>query len=149
MEEQARIILEDVRQLITQYCREVPGGRRAWPESVKVRVVKLFSLGMPLAEISRRSELSYHTILSWVPVEDRGRYRARQRKVAGPDGHFAPVAIRERQAIATVTVANHPKNIVPISARNVTVTVTLPDGIRIEGVTPEFLNDWLGRGGGS
>jgi transposase-like protein len=149
MEAQSRIIFEEIRQLISQYCREVPGGRRAWPESIKIRVVKLFALGVPLAEISKRSELSYHTILNWVPQEQRHRYRARQRKATGPNGHFTPVTIQESQAIATVTVAKGPKNLAPIKAENATVTVTLLNGIRIEGVTAEFLRSWIGQGGGT
>jgi hypothetical protein len=148
MEAQSKVIFDEIRQLITQYSREVPGGRRAWPESIKVRVVKLSALGVSLPEISKRSELSYYTIVNWVPQEQRRQYRARQRKITGPDGHFAPVAIRDGQAIATVTVTNDSKTIVPISAPNATVTVTLPDGVRIEGVTSEFLKAWLGRGGG-
>jgi hypothetical protein len=149
MEAQAKVIFEEIRQLMAQYCREVPGGRRAWPGSIKVRVVKLFGLGLPLAEISKRSELSYHTILNWVPQERRRQYRARQRKETGPNGHFAPVAIRESREIATVTVTKGTKVLPPIKAENVTVTVILPNGIRIEGVTPDFLRSWIGQGGGS
>jgi hypothetical protein len=151
MEKQATVVLEEIRQLITQYRREVPSGRRAWPESIKARVAKLCVLGMTPKKISDYTELSYYTILGWVPEEQRRRYRTRQPTPADePSPHFAPVAIRDKSAIATVTVAKSSSGLaLRPSASNVTVTVTLPDGIRIEGVTPEFLQCWLGRGGGA
>ena len=150
MEKQATVVLEEIRQLIIQYRREVPSGRRAWPESIKSRVAKLCVLGMTPKKISDHTELSYNTILGWVPEEQRRRYRTRQPTPAdAPSPHFAPVAIREKSAIATVTVAKSPSRLaLRPSGANGTVTVTLPDGIRIEGVTPEFLHCWLGRGGG-
>jgi len=151
MDKQALLVIEEIRQLITQYNREVPSGRRAWPESIKARVAKLCILGMTPKRISEHTELSYYTILGWVPEELRRRYRTRQQSSAseGSPGHFAPVAIREKSAIATVTVAKNSSGLAlqPLVA-NATVTVTLPDGIRIEGVTPEFLHRWLGRGSG-
>ena len=151
MEKQTALVIEEIRQLITQYRREVPSGRRAWPESIKARVAKLCVLGLTPKKISEHTELSYYTILGWVPEEQRRRYRTRQQppSPSAPSPYFAPVAIREQSAIATVTVAKNPSGLaLSPSAANATVTVTLPDGIRIEGVTPEFLHRWLGRGGG-
>lgn len=149
MEKQATPVLEEIRQLIEQYRREVPGGRRAWPESIKTRIGQLCVLGMSAKEISEQTELSYYTILGWVPESYRRRYRSRRPQAAGSDGHFAPVAIRGRPSVAMVTLAKGSNCPAPEVTSNATVTVTLPDGIRIEGVTPEFLRLWLGRGGGT
>jgi hypothetical protein len=153
----AQQTLEEIRQLITQYRNEVPGRRRAWPESIKIRVARLSEFGLTPKEISSHSQLSYYTVLGWVPAEHRRRYRSRRHQVDG-NGTFSPVQIRAERAIATVTVAKSSGRLgrsagPPFCGRApaiiATVTVTLPSGIRIDGVTPQFLQSWLGQGGGN
>jgi hypothetical protein len=41
-------ILEEIRQISTQYLKEVPSnGRVAWPESIRARILALARLGVP------------------------------------------------------------------------------------------------------
>jgi hypothetical protein len=145
MEKQTVRVLDEIRQLVTQYRQEVPGRRRAWPESIKARIAQLCVLGMSAKDIADHTELSYYTILGWVPETHRRRYRTRQVKTPLAEGHFSAVAIRD----ATVTVAKSSHCLTSPLTINATVTVTLPDGTRIEGVTAEFLKSWHGRVGGA
>jgi transposase-like protein len=144
-------IVSELNQLIIQYRREIPGGRRAWPQSIQSRVRNLFHQGMPIARIARAIGLSYHTVLNWVPKEDRQRDRSRRQASRASDGHFSEIEIRPERDIATVTVPV--RTFVGATSRaerkpdeTATVTVTLPGGIRVEGVTPEFLRAWFGQG---
>jgi hypothetical protein len=152
MENQTRQILEEVQQMISQYREEVPGARHTWPASIKTRILKLNGLGLTPKEISAASGLSYFTVVNWIPKEDRRRYRTGKQKTE-QEGQFAQVAIRTPPpAIATVTVAKRLKQLPAQTVsgsdlvKTATVTVTLPSGIRIDGVTPDFLSSWL-RGG--
>ncbi len=165
MNSKAEEILREIVQLIAQYRAEVPGGRRAWPLAIKSRVLAAVGLGVRAKEIASRTELPYYTILTWIPKTERRTYRPRQPKeshqlVTG--GHFSQLRVRPAaKAIATVTVAKtrksklQPPEHAGVSAparrthQSATVTVTLPSGIRIDGVTPEFLTSWLGQGTGA
>ena len=140
MKEEVAKLAEEIRQLTIQYREEVPGGRRAWPEAIKSRVSQLCGLGLTAKEISHLTHLSYFTILGWVSDDPQYRKWKRKSKVIA-DGHFVPVEVRaSRKLISTVTVPNQ-----EVYSQIATVTVTLPGGVRIEGVTAEFLRSWLGQ----
>ncbi len=55
----------EISEIAAQYQREVPSGRRAWPESIRSRVFALRKSGVRCAEISRRTGLPYYTVLQW------------------------------------------------------------------------------------
>ena len=113
----------EINQLLTQYRQEVPGRRRAWPESIKSRVVQLRSLGVKFAQISERTTIPYHTVLQW----------------RSKSTDFTPVKIvnrRQREIVPTVTVKDPKPDLG-------TVTVTTPSGIRVEGVGRELLLEIL------
>ncbi len=122
-------LLTEVSQIIAQYRQEVPGRRRAWPESIKNRVLELQRMGFERSDIAKGTGISYFTIFNW------GEAKAPR---------FEPVAIvPSRRALpkaATVTVTKCRRRHRP-SCRPAltTVTVTMPGGIRIEGVTVEVL----------
>jgi hypothetical protein len=147
-------VLNELQQLISQYRDEIPGGRRAWPRSIKSRARGLFNQGMSTARIAADCGLSYHTVLNWIPKDQRQRYRHRPKSVAS--AHFSEVEVLKERAPATVTVAaraqlpakSHKVSVELEPSRIATVTVTLPGGVRIDGVTPGFLKSWLGQGGG-
>ena len=125
-------LFEEVSQLLTQYRQEVPGTRKAWPESIKSRVIDLRRSGLSFSEISRRTGIPYYTVLCW-----------RDKKRSG----FERVSIVAASKTATVTVPIRPtRRASKISdEREVTATVTvaIPGGIRIEGVSVEFLKALL------
>jgi len=101
-------LFAEISEIATQYQREVPSGRRAWPESIRSRVFELRKSGVRSAEISRRTGLPYYTVLQW--------------KGDGPKFVELPVRVRSAKS-ATVTVP----------ARREVGTVTVPDssGLRI------------------
>jgi hypothetical protein len=146
---QTQEIFHEIRQLIEQYRAEVPGGRRAWPEAVKSRVRAISAAGASLRDIAERTGLPYYTIIAWVPESARRRYRKRSQGVP-TGGKFSEIAVvPAKRANATVTVANEEKAPRPGRApQSTTVTVTLPGGIEVKGVTSEFLAAWLGKAGG-
>jgi hypothetical protein len=153
MNPQTEELVGEIRQIVAQYRAEVPGGRRAWPEAIKSRVRAAFDLGTPLPVISENAGLSYHTLISWIPKDQRQRNRGRRGASREP-GCFSQLRISPNKAITTVTVTadRKPSRAITASPRRqytrhetATVTVTLPSGIRIDGVTAEFLSAWLGR----
>lgn len=139
MTEQAHQIFKEIEQIIRQYRQEVPGTRRAWPESVRLRVLRLSDVGLSAKYISEVAGLPYFTILNWIPKDKRRRYRRPKSDQSVPR-NFSLVQVKDTTPVATVTV---PSQAVAIVA---TVTVTLPNGIRLDGVTPEFLSAWLSKG---
>jgi hypothetical protein len=114
MSERAEEIFNELVQVCTQYKAEVPSKRRAWPESVKVRVFELRSLGVKWGEIGRRTGLCPQTMMTWKPA-----------------GAFLPIKVVERAEATTMTVRvprKYQKRQVP------TVTVVTPSGYRLEGL---------------
>jgi hypothetical protein len=131
-------LIDEIAQLTTQYRQEVPGERKTWPESIRSRVIELRRLGLPNAEIAKRTGISYYTVWSW-------------REKKGPE--FKPVSIVAVRKAATVTVPRRrPKKIAtryrkaPTPDRKPalsTVTVAISSGVRIEGVSPALLKELL------
>ena len=108
--------LQEIRQIMTQYRAEVGSKRRPWPESIKKRVFDLVAAGVTMKLVSEKTEIPYHTIIQW--RQDQMR-----------NGVFHSVSIAGTKAavpVGTVTVPT--VNCNPTG----TVTVTTPDGYRIE-----------------
>lgn len=122
-------IIEEINSLKEQYVAEVgPGGRRAWPISIKTRVFELLRRGHKIRHIANETKISYESIGNWIQYEKKKR------------GFHAIAVLPEKrsQELATVTVAkNLPKQSV------VTVTVTTPDGYLIEGLPAHMVADIL------
>lgn len=65
MEEKAAALFRELEEICSQYKQEVPGRRRAWPESVKKRVLALRSLGINSHQVAKRVSIPYMTLVSW------------------------------------------------------------------------------------
>ena len=120
MTEQSENLIQEIIQVREQYFAEVGADkRRAWPKSIRDRMLELCAQKYNRKELAERTGVPYETIMQWLYVE---RHANRM---------FQPVHIKDD---ATVTVASKstPK---PIKTENSTVTVTLPDGCRVEGPT--------------
>lgn len=65
MEDRKTELIAEISQLFEQYRKEVPGRRRAWPESIKLRVSELRKLGVNFRQISIRTKVPYFTVLKW------------------------------------------------------------------------------------
>lgn len=61
-----RQIIDEIIQLSAQYVQEVPGKRRSWPESIRVRVLALHRLGVTPSKIADASGISRATIYLWL-----------------------------------------------------------------------------------
>lgn len=73
---EANKIIEEIQQIKEQYQAEVSNDRKAWPNAIKDRVSKLFSLRMNGKSIAAATDISYYTILGWRPEglpDSRGR----------------------------------------------------------------------------
>ena len=117
MESGVEQIVSEIVEIMEQYRREVPSGRRAWPESIKKRVLTLRESGIRCAEISRRTGLPYYTVLEWQK---------------SPTAFLELPVVMKAEKVGTVTV--------PTSG---VMTVSFPSGVRIEGVDVEALKALL------
>lgn len=143
---QCEEILGEIRQLTSQYRQEIPGGRKAWPEAIKSRVRLLGGLGLRAPAIAQAADISYYTVLGWLRAECRHPHKRRKTVDQQSAGHFMPVRVQSSaKGVSTVTVTNREAMASKRSTPTATVTVTLPNGLRVDGVTVEFLNSWLGR----
>ena len=108
MKQASEQLYSEIADISAQYRQEVPSGRRAWPESIKSRVLALRKAGIRGAEISRRTGLPYYTVLQW--------------REKSPSFVELPVVVAP-QKVSTVTV--------PASSA---LSILLPSGARIEGL---------------
>ena len=153
MSGRAAELIQEVRQITLQYKAEVPGHRRAWPEAIKKRVTELFSLGLKTRKISEVTGISIHTLLLWKSQLYGGQSFQQLTIIDAAESKAKSLATAKANSFATVTVTKKrgrpPKVLSPQQldvANNVTVTVTTPDGFRIEGVPVREALQWIIRG---
>lgn len=133
MDDKVTALFSELSQICEQYKREVPGGRRAWPKSIKDRVFALQRLGISAHQVAKQVPIPYMTIVSW---------NAAERK----KGKFLPVKVVKGEP-TTVTVASRARRDqkhrgpAPVT----TVTVVTPTGFRIEGLPATEAMAWLMR----
>jgi len=154
MTESQNTILNELAQLRSQYKAEVPGVRQAWPESVKSRIRLLLDDGMTAAEVSRKTGIPYYALNSWFR---RSHATFIQAKLSEPQ--LLPNAMPEKRKRgrprkshllpATVTVANLALQKPPVdnvtSEVSGTITVTTPNGFKIEGLPIDVALELIGR----
>jgi transposase-like protein len=119
VDEKSEILFNEVQQLIEQYKVEVPGDRRAWPESIKNRLLELCEGGLRYQDVAQRSGIPYHTLLGW-------RFRKKKRDA------FKEIAVKSLvgESLSTVTVGKKLK----VTKSLQTLTVTVGNQIRVEGL---------------
>ena len=115
MIQKAEQLIEEIRQISSQYSVEVGSKRRPWPKAIKDRVFELDSLGVSRKSIAADTGIPYYTVLQW-------RYQRNKK--------FHELKL---PAVATVTVPQSDK-ILKVGM----VTVTTPDGYRVELSTPKL-----------
>lgn len=145
-ERRAEELLAEVRDLFAQYQREVPKKRKPWPESIRIRVMELWGLGVGNHQISLAAEVPVQTLYSW-----------RQRIKRGRDPGFAQIALvrssrrsgfqirqdEERRKdglqLSQLDLASEAK------PTTVTVSIILTNGIRVEGLDAVSAAEFLRR----
>ncbi len=117
MTERSENLIQEIIQIREQYFAEVgEDKRRAWPKSIRDRMLELCSQKYNRKELAKRTGIPYETIMQWLYVQ---RHATKM---------FQPVHIQDD---VTVTPNSPP---MPIKTElNSTVTVTFPDGCRVEG----------------
>jgi transposase-like protein len=118
-------IFGELSQLITQYRHEVHNKVRSWPDEIKNRIIQLYDSGVSTSEISLQTGISRYTFTHWLPGKSRQK-KNRPKRVCRTSAQFNLVEVREDSRKC--------------------VTATLPNGIKIDGVTSDFLLQWFGRG---
>lgn len=126
MGERVQQIIGEVIQMRDQYFAEVGAdARRTWPKSIRERIILLDSMKVSRKEIAESTGVPYDTIIQWRHYEkkrERRNFHTLEVKTAKP-------LKKETLRLPAVLAAAPPKPFV----RDVTVTVTSPDGYRVEG----------------
>lgn len=99
-------LIQEIRQITVQYKAEVGSRRRPWPASIRSRVDQLKAAGLTWKEAAEKTSIPYYTIMQW-----------RQSEKDSPKRKFHALP---------VLPAKRSEN------RVATVTVTTPDGYRIQ-----------------
>jgi len=128
MEFESERLYTEIVDIAAHYQKEVPSGRRAWPESIRSRVFALRKSGVRCAEISRRTGLPYYTVLQW----------------KDPSAKFIELSVRAApERSGTVAVPDLPKlHTVTVPGGN-NLSVLLPTGVLIQGLSVEALTRLL------
>jgi transposase-like protein len=118
-------IVNELRELCTQYQAEVPSRRRTWPKSIKARVLQLLQSELSCEQVSGLCGISVATVYSW---------KAAAARAAAPT--FLPVQIVEKKA-EPVAARPEPRPRVRRRGRarpTPTIIVIAPNGLRFEGL---------------
>lgn len=113
-------LIDEIQQLREQYQAEVgTSGRKAWPRSIKERVMTLDKTEIGTKRVAELTGIPYETILQW-------RYTEKHRNKK----QFHEIAVFESKRKATVTVPDKKRSDI---FENATVTVALCSGVTIDG----------------
>lgn len=151
MFEEARVLIDEVRQLKAQYVAEVGQGRRVWPRSIKERIIKLDQLGLPAKIIADRTGVPNETIASWRHKVRHGlskNFHVLTVQTASPPQTFPVLS----ESVAVTVPENKISSVSAGDVPSVTpIVVQTPKGLRIESVDPkaiiEILNGLSKNGG--
>lgn len=118
-------IVNELRELCTQYAAEVPSRRRTWPKSIKERVLQLSQSELSCERIAGLCGISAATIYGWKAAAGRA-----------PAPTFLPVQIVEKKV---EPVAVRPESRPRARRRSrakptPTIIVIAPNGLRFEGL---------------
>ena len=118
-------IVNELRELCTQYEAEVPSRRRTWPKSIKDRVHQLLQSELSCERVSSLCGISAATIYGW---------KAAAGRAAAPI--FLPVQIVDKKAEPVAARPTpRPRARRRGRARSApTIIVIAPNGLRFEGL---------------
>lgn len=95
MVKHAEQLINEIKQIKTQYVAEVGKGRRVWPRSIKERVARLDEMGIPAKSVATESGIPYETIILW-------RYNRRHKSETGA---FHEVTVARSNSVPAVRAA--------------------------------------------
>jgi hypothetical protein len=125
-------VLEELQQICAQYELEVPTLRRAWPKSVKERVAHLRQQRVPFPDISDATKIPLNTLYAW-SVKEKKREVARE---TAEGSRFLQVTVNPQVPSRTEAPITRKRR--KYRTKNTsTVTVVMPSGVRLEGLSVE------------
>ena len=136
IEEQAFELLREVRELFEQFRVEVPRKRSPWPESIKKRILVLWSLGVSSHQIGTEAGIPVMTLYSW-------RQRVNKANATGGFSEVPMVRGKRRTTFQRQMDEERRSSELQLSqlksspmteVKPMTVVVIAPSGLRIEGV---------------
>ena len=125
-ESKSQQLIDEIRQITVQYNAEVSRPRKSWPQALIRRVFELKETsGESWKTLSEQTGIPYFTLLKWWH---------RKKRELPQDGEFK-----------AVTVAVTQEKLPIIHQKVATVTVTIDDRVRIEGLQYKDVADLLRR----
>jgi len=130
-------IVDEIRQIVTQYKKEVPQRGRAWPASIRERVITLSRLEVSNSEISAKTGIPVPTVYIWTS----GKIFNKRSKPSN-SGEFVsvdviPKKLTESQNKSLLAAREIPEN---LAAKNSKFySATLPGGVRVDQLNLEAL----------
>lgn len=122
-------LCHEIRQIYEQYLREVPSRRRAWPESIRSRVVQLWQLGVSCNRIANETGISVKTLYSWKAKNHKSQFLSVPLVASSPS---TEAGIRSKHIPTEQSQPQH-------QTQSLTLAVRLPSGMRIEGLNLEMM----------
>jgi hypothetical protein len=122
-------LVDEIKQIVEQYSREVTTSRRTWPKSVRERVLALARLGVPRNRIAKLCALPSTTVFLWC--------RSVSGKKLRPEPRFLALPARSEVSHSNITVGMEweSKAGVPIPTVATGLQILLPGGIEVRGLT--------------
>jgi transposase-like protein len=127
-------LLDEIRQIMSQFSQEVPGRRRTWPDSLKARVLALGRLGVPPSKIAQLSGVSRASVFAWCrSLPKRPRGEPERKKISGfvqlpaPDAGPVQSLDSSRPVVRLDSKKSSPST-------GPSVTVRLPSGVEVIGL---------------
>lgn len=118
-------IISEIIQMREQYLNEVGiGKRRAWPKSIKTRIVSLFTQKLNRRYLAQATGIPYDTIREWA-MEHRDQPMFQSVPISSDYCIVPPPSVDGSQSPIKSTVSG-------------TVTVTTPDGYQVQGSVKEI-----------
>lgn len=121
MQERILQLADEVKQIIEQYKKEVPTGRRTWPKSVRERVIEIRRLGLSSKKVFRLTGVPEPTVWLWTPGAGKGR---------GSRSKFLPVQVTSTVIGTDLTAKSESLTV----KSQLETLVELPGGIKIRGL---------------
>ena len=137
MDNQKRVVEEEIRSILRQYQAEVGHRRKPWPNALKTRILELSRLGVRQRRLVEITGISYQTILNW--RKDAGLFV--EKKAQPEKFHRLPVRVEKPRAKKGGPLTVIPPTVSGMTVRGKTVgdtsvgnliVMTTPEGFRLE-----------------
>lgn len=124
-------LIDEIKQIVEQYSREVTTSRRTWPKSIRDRVLALARLGVPRARIAALCALPSTTVFLWCrPTRGaKGKSSTEPRFLALSGGPASS------QSNATVGMKSELNCSSPVPTVAMGMHCLLPGGIEVRGLS--------------